>query len=85
VLDHALFFGVAVEPADRAQAAGDGRSRLAVDFQVAGEAFDIHPADVEQATAVLQAPGGELAQVQGVGDAGLAAVASQEPDQRHPL
>jgi len=47
-----------------------------------GEAFDVDPADVEQATVVLPTPGGELAKIQRVGVAGEPAVASQEPEQR---
>jgi hypothetical protein len=75
VRENPLFFGVAVEPADRAQAVGDGGARLAVVLQVASEALDINPADVEQTTTMLQTPGGELAQIQGVGDTGLAPIA----------
>ena len=70
VLDHAFFFGVAVEPDDRAQPAGDGGPSLAAVFEVAGEAFDVDPADVEQLMVVLPAPGSELTQIQGVGVAG---------------
>ena len=85
VLDDTFFFGVAVEPDDRAQPAGDRGAGLAAVFEVAGEALDVDAADVEQAVVVLPAPGGELAQVQGVGVAGEAAVGGQEPEQRHPL
>ena len=48
-------------------------------FQVAGEGFDVGAADVEQAQGAGPAPGGELAQVQGIGLAGQAAVAGQVP------
>ena len=85
VFDDALFFCVAVEPDDGAQAAGDGGAGLAAIFEIAGVALDVDAADVEEAMVVLRAPGGELAQVQGVGVAGEAAVAGQEPEQRHPL
>jgi hypothetical protein len=85
VLDDAFFFGVAVEPDDRAQPAGDRRPGLATVFEVAGEALDIDAVDVEQLMLVLPAPGGELAQIQGVGVTGEAAVGGQEPEQRHPL
>jgi hypothetical protein len=83
--EHPLLFGVAVEPAHRAQAAGDGGPRLALVLQVAGETLDIDPANLEQTTTMLQTPGGELAQIQGVGDTGLTPIAGQEPDERHPL
>jgi hypothetical protein len=66
VLDDAFLLGVAVEPDDRAQPAGDRRSGLAVIFEVAGEAFDVDAADVEQAAVVLPAPSGELTQIQRV-------------------
>ena len=77
--------GVAVEPDDRAQPAGDRRPGLAAVFEIAGEAFDVDPADVEQTVIVLPAPGSELAQIQGVSVSGEAAVGSQESEQRHPL
>jgi len=54
-------------------------------FEVAGEALDVDPSDVEQVMVVLQAPGGELAQVQGVGVAGEAPVAGEETEQCHLL
>jgi hypothetical protein len=49
VLDDALLLGVAVEAGDRAQPPRDRRSRLAAGFHVAGEGFDMRPADIEQA------------------------------------
>ena len=73
MLDHAFLFGVAVEPDDRAQPAGDGGTSLAAVFEVAGEALDVDPAHVEQTVVVLPAPSGELPQVQAVGVAGVAA------------
>ena len=39
VLDDAFFFGVAVEPDDRAQPTGNRRPRLAAILEVAGEAL----------------------------------------------
>jgi hypothetical protein len=54
-------------------------------LQVAGEAFDVGAAGLEQAQVVLVAPAGVLAQVQIVGFAGQAAVAGQEAGQREPL
>jgi hypothetical protein len=47
---------------------------------VAAEGLDVDAADVDEVLLVLPAPGGELAQVQRVGLAGEAAVASQEPE-----
>ena len=82
VLDDAFLFGVAVEADDGAQPPGDGGACLAAVLEVAGEALDVDPADVEQAPVVLPAPGGELAQVEGVRLAGEAAVAGQEAEQR---
>jgi len=75
----------AVEPDDRAQPAGHRRAGLAVIFEVGGEAFDVDPADVEQAAVVLPAPRGELAQIQRVGVTGEASVAGQEAEQRGSL
>ena len=46
-------------------------------FKVAGEAFDVGPASAEQADVVVAAPCDELAQVQGVGLAGQAAVTGE--------
>ena len=63
VLDDAFFLGVAVEADHGAQAAADGGAGLAAIFEVAGEAFDVDSADVEQVPVVLPAPGGELAQI----------------------
>src|SRR6266571_1150969 len=78
-----LFFdGVLVEPGDSAQPPGDGGAGTTPGFQVAGEAFDIGAADGEQVQGAGAAPGRELAQVQGVGLAGQAAVSGQEPRER---
>jgi hypothetical protein len=85
VLDDAFFLGVAIEADDRAQPASDRGPGLAAVFEIAGEAFDVDAAHVAQVMEVLPAPGGELTQVQGVGVAGVAAVAGQEPEQRHSL
>jgi hypothetical protein len=59
--DDAFFSGVAVEADDRAQPAGHGGPGLAAVFEIAGEAFDVNPADVEQTVIVLPAPDSELA------------------------
>jgi hypothetical protein len=63
VLDHPFLLGVAVEPDDRAQPAGDGGAGLAAVFEVAGEALDVDATDIEQAVVVLPTPGGELPQI----------------------
>jgi hypothetical protein len=71
--------GVAVEPGDRAQAAGDGGPGPATGFQVPGEELDISAPGLEEVQLVLLAPAGELAQVQLVRLPGQAAVPGQEP------
>jgi hypothetical protein len=64
----ALFLdGVAVEPGDGAQAAGDGGAGTAAGFQLAGEALDVGAPGAEQLLVMLAAPAGVLAQVQLVG------------------
>ena len=79
VVEEFFLDGVAVEPGDGAQPAGDGGAGAAAGFQVAGEALDVRAAGAEQAQLVLLAPAGVLAQVQLVGLAGQAAVPGQEP------
>jgi hypothetical protein len=74
-----------VEPGDRRKPAGHGRGGPAAVFQVPGEQLDIGPPDREQRQRPVPAPCGELAQVQCIGFAGLAAVPGQEPGQRKPL
>jgi hypothetical protein len=54
-------------------------------FQFAGEGLDVRAADREQRKRPCPAPAAELAQVEGVGLAGQAAVPGQEPGQREPL
>jgi len=71
--------GVAVEPGDGAQPTGDGGPGPAAGFHIARETFDVGPADLEQPQVALLAPGGELAQVQGISLAGQAGVTGQEP------
>jgi hypothetical protein len=85
VLDHAFFFGVAVEADDRAQPARHRRPGLAAVFELAGEAFDVDAANLEQAVLTPPTPGGELAQIQRIGVAGVAEVAGEEPEQRRLL
>jgi hypothetical protein len=70
MLEQVFFDGVLVEPGDGAQAAGDGGPGAAAGFQVAGEAFDVGTAGLEQSQVVLLAPAGVLAQVQRVRLAG---------------
>jgi hypothetical protein len=70
--------GVAVEPGDGAQPAGDGGTSPAAGFQVTGEASGIRAAGPGYAQVMLVAPAGELAQVQRAGLAGQAAVPGQE-------
>jgi hypothetical protein len=84
-LQHAFLFGVAVEARHRAQAACDRRSGTPSSLEVPTEALDVSPAHGEQAQMMLLAPGDELAQIQGVGLAGQAAVAGKERRQRVPL
>ena len=73
--------GVPVEPGDRAQPAGDRGPRPASGLKVPGEALDVGPTGIEEPDEVLLALAGELAQIQGVGLAGQAGVAGQEPGQ----
>ncbi len=72
MIEQVFLDGVPVEPGDGAQAAGDGGPGPAAGFQVAGEALDVGPPGSEQAQVAQLAPGGELAQVQGVGLTGQA-------------
>ena len=54
-------------------------------FEFAGEGLDVGAADREQRQGPGAAPAGELAQVEGVGLAGQAAVPGQVPGEREPL
>ena len=81
MVEELLLDRVPVEPGDGAQPAGDGGPGAAAGLQVAGEAFDVGAAGLEQADVMLLAPAGELAQVQRVRLAGQAGVAGQEPSQ----
>ena len=69
---------VTVEPGHGAQPPGDGGTRAAAGFQIAGEELDVGAAGLEQAQLVLLAPARELAQVQFVRLAGQAAVSGEE-------
>jgi hypothetical protein len=60
MFDGTFVLGVAVEPDERAQPPSDGRPSLAAIFEITGEAFDVHAADLEQMPVVLPAPGREL-------------------------
>ena len=68
--------------ADRHAGASPG---AAAGLQVAGEAFDVGAANLEQPHLMLLAPAGELAQVQRVRFARQAGLTGQEPSQGEPL
>ena len=85
MLQQLFLHRVLVEPGDRAQPPGDGRPGPATGFQIAGEAFDISPARLEQAQVVLLAPGRVLAQIQRIRLPGQAGVTGQEPSQGEPF
>ena len=85
VIQEFFLDGVAVEPGDGAQPAGDRCAGPSLGLQVAGEAFDVGAADGEQGQGVGAAPGGELAQVKGVGLPGQAAVSGQVPGEGEPF
>jgi hypothetical protein len=85
VIEEFLFDGVPVEPGDGAQPAGDGGAGPAAGFHVAGEAFDVGAAGLEQWQVVLLAPAGVLTQVQRIRFAGQAGVTGQEPSQGEPF
>jgi hypothetical protein len=72
-------------PGDGAQPPGDGGAGPASGFQVPGEALDVGTADGEQGHRAGPAPADELAQVQGVGLPGQAAVPGQEPSEGESL
>jgi hypothetical protein len=79
VAEEFFFDGVAVEPGDGAQAAGDGGPGPATGFQVAGEELDVGVVGAEQVQLVLLAPARVLPQVQLIRLAGQAAVPGQKP------
>jgi hypothetical protein len=85
VIQQLLLDGVHAGPGDRAQPAGDGRAGPPAALEVAGEAFDVGPAGVEQPDVMLVAPGGVLAQVQRAGLAGQAGTAGQEAGESEPI
>ena len=85
VVEELFLDGVLVEPGDGAQSAGDRGASPAAGFQFAGEGLDVGAADREQRQGPGAAPAGELAQVEGAGLAGQAAVPGQEPGEREPL
>jgi hypothetical protein len=84
-LEESLLLGVAVEPGHGAQSPGDGGASTAAIFEITGVALDVSAPHCEQAQGVLLAPGDELAQVQGVGVSGQAAVAGQERGEGVPF
>jgi hypothetical protein len=79
MLKQVFLDGVAVEPGDRAQAAGKYGPGPAAGFQVAGEALDVDAVRMKQTQVDLLAPAGVLAQVQRVGLAGQAGITGQNP------
>jgi hypothetical protein len=82
VLEQVLLYGVAVEPGDGAQPAGDRRPCPARGLQVPAEALDVGPSGSEQVQSPPPAPDAVHPQVEGVGIAGQAGVAGQKPCQR---
>ena len=85
VVEELFLHGVLVETGDGAQPPGDGGAGAAACFQLTGERFDVRAADREQRQRAEAAPGGELAQVQGVGLAGQAAVAGEVSGEGEPF
>jgi hypothetical protein len=86
VLEELFFDRVLAEPGDGAQPPpGDGGAGTAGRLQLPGEGLDVRAADREQRQRPCPAPAAELAQVQGAGVAGQAAVPGQEPGEREPL
>jgi hypothetical protein len=78
VLEEFFLDGVAVEPGDGGQAAGDGGPCAAAGFHVAGEQLNVGAASPEQLELVLLAPADELAQVQLIRLPGQTRIAGQE-------
>jgi hypothetical protein len=74
VIEKLFLDRVPVESSDGAQSPDDGGAGAASRFQLAGEGLDVRAAGREQRQRPGAAPAGELAQVQGVGLAGQAAV-----------
>jgi hypothetical protein len=85
MIEELLFDGVLVETGNGGQPAGDGGACPAAGFELAGEGLDVGAADREQRKGPGAAPAGELAQVEGVGVAGQAAVPGQVPGERKLL
>jgi len=85
VAEQPLLDRVPVEAGHGRKPPGDRAARPAAVLELAGVALDVGSPDLEQAHVALGAPGGEQAQVHGVGVASLAAVAGQEADKREPL
>jgi hypothetical protein len=80
-----LEVAVAVEAAQRRQAASDGRAHPTLLFHRPGEHLQMGAAHVEQAEPVVDAPGGEPAQIGCVAHPGVARVPGQERADRTPL
>ena len=81
---HSAVAVLTLGPAGRA-GPGHGRPGPAAGFEFPGKAFDVGAADGEQGHGMGAAPGGELAQVQGVGLAGQPAVPGQETGEGEPF
>jgi hypothetical protein len=79
VVEQVLLDRVPVESGDGGQPPGYGGTGPPGVLELTGEQFDVGPAGREQPQVTSVAPGGELAQIQGVRFAVQAAVCGQEP------
>lgn len=88
MVEQVFLDGVAVQPGDGAQAAGDRRPRPPLGFHVPAEGLDARPAGGEQMHTVLPTPGHVLPQVQRVRVPGQGRCTRQgtrpAPDARQP-
>src|SRR4051812_43254077 len=78
MLQQVLLDGIAVEPGHSAESPGDGGAGSAAGLHVPSEELDVGAVGLEQMQVVLDAPAGELAQVQGVRVVSQPAVTSKE-------
>ena len=79
MIEEFFFDRVAVEARDRARPPGDGVPGAAAGFKVAGEAFNVGAAGLEQPQLMLLAPASVLAQVQVVALAGQPPYPARNP------
>jgi len=79
VVEQVFLDRVLVQARDGGQPTGDRGASAPGCFEVAGEELDVRAPGGEQPRLSPAAPGGELAQVLGVGLAGHAGVTGQEP------